>query len=206
MDRTAIIHFAIAMFAILNPVGNVAIFAGMVAGRSHAEQRLIGLKSSIAVGVILVSSVWVGEHVLDLFGIGIPELQVAGGIMIALISLSMLRSSQNAMHDSKNSQEEEDIAVVPLAMPMVAGPGAIVTVIVNTHQHVGVESNMVMSGICAFMAILIYACFMTAGPIAKVLKVKGMEILTKFMGMLLLAIAAGMLASGLKGLLPGLSG
>ena len=206
MDRTAIIHFAIAMLAILNPVGSVAIFAGMVEGRSRAEQRSVGLKSAIAVGVILVLSVWTGEHVLDLFGIGIPSLQVAGGIIIAFISLSMMKSSQSAIHDSKNSQEKEDIAVVPLAIPMVAGPGAIVTVIVNTHQYTGLESNLVMSGICAFMAVLIYACFMAAGPIAHVLKAKGMELLTKFMGMLLLAIAAGMLATGLKGLLPGLAG
>jgi multiple antibiotic resistance protein len=91
-------------------------------------------------------------------------------------------------------------------MPMVAGPGAIVTVIVNTHQHRGIESNLEMSAVCVVMAVLIGACFLAAGHIARVLGGHGMDILTKFMGLVLLSIAIGMLASGIKGLLPGLAG
>jgi multiple antibiotic resistance protein len=89
---------------------------------------------------------------------------------------------------------------------MVAGPGAIVTVIVNTHQHHGIQSNLQMSAVCAGMAGLICVCFLASGLITRALGTRGMDILTKFMGMLLLAIAAGMLASGIKGLLPGLAG
>ena len=130
--------------------------------------------------------------------------------MIAMISLSVLQSHQSPIHDSKtddsSSEPEPDIAVVPLAMPMVAGPGAIVTVIVTGHKHAGMTSHIEMSIVCAVMAGLICICFLGSGLISRILGTKGMAILTKFMGMLLLAIAAGMLADGVKGLLPGLAG
>ena len=210
MDKSALIQFSIAMFAILNPIGSVAIFAGLVSGYSTERRRVTIIGSSIAIAVILIGSVWCGEHLLNLFGIGIPSLQVAGGIMIAQISLSMLHSKQSSIHqvnaDDAEEEADADIAVVPLAMPMVAGPGAIVTVIVNTHQHQNIASNVEMSLVCAGMAGMICLCFFSTGVITRVLGVRGMDILTKFMGMLLLAIAAGMFTTGLKGLLPGLAG
>jgi multiple antibiotic resistance protein len=210
MNTAALITFTTAMFAILNPIGAVAIFAGMVGDCSQADRRRIAVRCGIAVAVILVATVWGGEFVLKLFGVEIPSLQAAGGIMIAMISLSMLNSKQSAIHDARRGEEdpaaEQDIAVVPLAMPMVAGPGAIVTVIVNTHQYHGIQSNLQMSAVCAGMAGLICVCFLASGLITRALGTRGMDILTKFMGMLLLAIAFGMLATGIKGLLPGLAG
>jgi multiple antibiotic resistance protein len=210
MDTDTLVIFATAMFTILNPIGGVAIFAGMVAGRAEADRRSIAIKCSIAVAVILVATIWAGEFVLGLFGVNISSLQVAGGLMIALISLSMLNGAQSAMHDTKNggnaSGPDQDIAVVPLAMPIVAGPGAIATVIVNTHQHGGIESNIEMSAVCVAMAGIICIFFLGADLIKRVLGENGMQILTKFMGMVLLAIAMSMFATGIKGLLPGLAG
>jgi multiple antibiotic resistance protein len=210
MNTDALITFATAMFAILNPIGSVAIFAGMVAERSAADRRSIAIRCSIAIAVILVVPVWAGEFVLKLFGVGIPSLQVAGGLMIMLISLSMLQSSQSAIHDMKNKEEtaasEQDIAIVPLAMPMIAGPGAMVTAIVNTHQHKGVAANLEMSVVCAVLAAILGIGLLAAGPITRILGTKGMDVVTKLMGMILMAIAAGMLAAGVKSLLPGLAG
>jgi multiple antibiotic resistance protein len=198
------------MFTILNPIGGVAIFAGMVAGRSDTDRRSIAIKCSIAIAVILVATVWIGEFVLGLFGVNTSSLQAAGGIMIVLISLSMLQSTQSPIHDTKNGSDapapDDDIAVVPLAMPLVAGPGAIATVIVNTHQHTGIESNLEMSAVCAVMAGVVCICFLGADLIKRILGDNGMQILTKFMGIVLLAIAVSMLAAGIKGLLPGLAG
>ena len=150
----------------------------------------------------------VGEFVLKVFAIEIPSLQAAGGVIISWIAISMLQSSQSAIHDTKDGAKAsgQDIAIVPLAMPMVAGPGAIVTVIVTTHQHPGIVSNLEISAVCAVMAGAICVCFLSAGLIERVLGVRGMDILTKFMGMVLLAIAIGMLTTGMKGLLPGLAG
>ncbi len=210
MNTDALITFATAMFAILNPIGSVAIFSSLVADRSAADRRSIAIRGCIAIAVILVASVWAGEYTLKLFGVGIPSLQVAGGVMIAMISLSMMQSSQSEIHDTKDGAEapasKPDIAVVPLAMPMVAGPGSIVTVIVNTHKHHGIQSNLEMSAVCVALAGVLCVCFLASGLITRILGTKGLDILTKFMGMVLLAIAVGMIASGVKGLLPGLAG
>lgn len=210
MDKAAIITFATAMFTILNPIGNVAVFAGLVADRTAAQRRSIAVRSSIAVAVILVATVWIGEVVLEFFGVEIPSLQVAGGLMIASIALSMLHSQQSAIHDTKKGEEEDvpqqDIAIVPLAMPMIAGPGAMVTVIVNTHQYSGIASNLIMSGVCAGWAAVMCVGFLTAEPMTRLVGAKGMDIVTKLMGVVLLAIAMGMLAAGVRGLLPGLAG
>jgi multiple antibiotic resistance protein len=212
MDHAAIITFATAMFTILNPVGGVAIFTGMVADRSKADRRLIAIKCSMAVAVILVGSVWMGEYVLKLFGLNIPSLQTAGGLIIAAISLSMLSSKQSPIHDTGNSDvapgpgPDQGIAVVPLAMPVIAGPGAIATILVTTHQHQGIEANVIMSLICAGLAGAVCICFLGSDLVERALGENGMRVLTKFMGMILLAIAISMFASGAKGLLPGLAG
>ncbi len=202
--------FATAMLAILNPVGSIAIFTQMVSSRAAADRRSVAIRCCIAVAVILVATVWAGEFVLGLFGVGIPGLQVAGGVVIALISLSMLQSSQSAIHDTKDDTTApaagQDIAIVPLAMPMIAGPGSIVTVIVTTHQSKGLVANLEMSAVCAVLAAVLFVGFSTASPIKRLLGIQGMDVVTKLMGILLLAIAAGMLTSGLKGLLPGLAG
>lgn len=209
MSAEALISFTAAMFAILNPIGNVAIFAGMAAHRPAAERRSIALRSSIAIAVILLITVWGGELLLKLFNVQIPSLQTAGGIMIGIISLSMLQSNQSSIHDTKHTGEssssDQDIAVVPLAMPMVAGPGAMVTVIVSTHQYKGVSANIEMSLICVIMAAIIWMGFSAAGPVTRVLGTKGLDIVTKIMGIILLAIAAAMITDGLKALLPGLA-
>ncbi len=203
MDNSALLSFVTAMFTILNPIGNIAIFAGMVSDQSARERRNVAAKCSIAVAVILVVTVWVGEALLKFFGIEIASLQVAGGVMIASIALSMLHSKQSGIHDTKtnvDADSSQDIAVVPLAMPMIAGPGAMVTVIVFTHQHHGLASNLAMSVTCVILSAALCLGFLAAGPITRILGSNVMEIVTKLMGMVLLAIAAGA-----KGLLPGLS-
>ena len=213
MDHGALMTFATAMFTILNPVGGVAIFTGIVTDRSQADRRLIAIKCSIAVAIILVGTVWIGEYALKLFGLNIPSLQTAGGVIIAAISLSMLSSQQSPIHDTGNSSNaapgpgsNQGIAVVPLAMPVIAGPGAIATILVTTHQHQGFEANIMMSLICAGLAGVVCICFLGSDFVERALGANGMKILTKFMGMILLAIAISMLASGAKGLLPGLAG
>ncbi len=210
MDSNALVAFAAAIFSLLNPVGDAAIFIDMVSGRSRAQQRAIAIKSAIAVAVILIVTLWCGEQVLAFFGVSLAGLQVAGGLIVAGIAMSMLHSRKSGMHAVGEQHEdpsaEAGVAVVPLAMPITSGPGVIAAVVVSTHKYPGVENNLKMSLICLGMAIIVGICFLSAGSIKRVIGTTGMSIVTKFMGMILLAIAVGMLASGLKGLLPGLAG
>lgn len=210
MSFDALATFAAAMFTILNPIGNTALFAGIVSDRSDAERRAIAIRCTIAIAVILIVTLWIGECILAFFGVSIPSLETAGGLIIALIAMSMLHSRQSGMHTAGEPHEDpaaqQSVAVVPLAMPIVAGPGAITTVIVNTHKYQGFDSNLKMSLVCLGVSVIVGICFLSVGPITRLLGAAGMSIVTKFMGIILLAIAVGMFASGAKGLLPGLAG
>ena len=208
MRDALVLTFATALFTILNPIGNTALFVSLVAGRSKAQQHAIALRCTIAVAVILVVTVWLGEQILDFFGVAIPSLEAAGGLIIGSVAMTMLYSQTEGIHGSGVSSDEEpgeSIAVVPLAMPLVAGPGAIATVIVNTQKNQGIEANVKMTLVCLALSAVIAVCFLSSGPITRLLGKAGLNLVTKFMGLILLAIAVGMIASGVKGLLPGLA-
>jgi multiple antibiotic resistance protein len=210
MTSGSLLLFVTAMFTILNPIGNTALFVGMVADRRAEERRRIALTATAAVAVILVGTVWMGEVTLALFGVSVPTLQVAGGLIIASIGFSMLHSRQSAIHHPGDGERiavtgAESIAVVPLAMPIVAGPGAIATIIVHTHRSPGVEAGVEMSLACIVLSVVVGACFLAGDPITRLLGETGINIITKFMGLILLSVAMGMLAGGVKELLPGLA-
>jgi multiple antibiotic resistance protein len=210
VDVKALAVFAAAIFTILNPIGDAAIFEGMVSGRSSGEKRAIAVKSAVAVAAILFATLWFGEQLLAFFGVSLASLETAGGLIVALIGISMLHSRKSGMHtiggQHENPIAQAPVAVVPLAMPISAGPGVIATVIANTHKYQGFENNLKMSMVCVGMSIILAVCFLSAGSIKRLLGTAGMSIVTKFMGIILLAIACGMFASGGKGLLPGLAG
>ena len=210
MGFAALATFATAIFTILNPIGDAAIFQGMVSDRPNVERRAIAIKSAVAVAAIMFVTLWFGEQLLAFFGVSLASLETAGGLIVALIAMSMLHSRKSDMHtigkQHENPIAQAPVAVVPLAMPISAGPGVIATVIANTHKYQGFENNLKMSMVCLGMSIILGICFLSAGLIKRLLGPAGMSIVTKFMGMILLAIACEMFASGVKGLLPGLAG
>jgi len=210
MHWSEFLAFGAAMFTITNPIGNAALFLGMVDGMPAAKKRQTAIGAAIATAIILVVTVWLGERLLNFFGVSIPALETAGGLIIAMIGLSMLHAEPSGIHSKESersaAKETDSIAVVPLAMPIIAGPGTISTVLVATHKNHGLETNLIISGICIAAAVIVGVCFVFSGPMARVLGHTGINILTRFMGLILTAIAIGMLASGLTKLLPGLAG
>ena len=210
MSPSELVTFAAAIFTILNPIGDAAIFEGLVSGWSNGRQRATAIKCAAAVFTIMLATLWFGEQLLAFFSVSLASLEAAGGLIVAMIAMSMLHSRKSGMHmvgkQHENPNAQAAVAVVPLAMPISAGPGVIVTVIVNTHKYQGFENNLKMSAVCLAMAMILGACFLSAGVIKRIFGASIMSIVTKFMGIILLAIACGMFASGVKGLLPGLGG
>jgi len=146
---------------------------------------------------------------LEFFGITIDSLRAAGGVIVLLIGLQMLFNKSEHKHSSAELEDAKlrtSIAVVPLAIPIVAGPGTMATVLVAAQQHPSVLSKIEISIVIVALAALCGLFFSFATPISKWLGESGMGVVTRVMGMVLVAIAMGMLADGLKGLLPGLAG
>ena len=209
MPEAALTSFIAALFSMMNPIGNLGIFAGMTADRPDAEVRQVAWTCAVATVVTLLVVTWTGPLLLDFFGITVNSLRAAGGVIVLLIGLHMITNRSAHQHTAgeiEDSKDREMIGVVPLAIPIVAGPGTMATVLVAAEQHSSVLSKAEISVVIAALAAVTGLLFHFATPISGRLGHAGMGVVTRVMGMVLVAIAMGMLADGLKGMLPGLAG
>jgi multiple antibiotic resistance protein len=209
LTEAALASFMAALFSMMNPIGNVGIFAGMTADRSAKDARSIAWRCACAVAVILLVVTWGGPKLRELFGVPVSTLRASGGVIVLMIGLHMLFNKsehKQSASELEQASTQESIAVVPLAIPIVAGPGTMATVLVAAQQHSAVLSKVEISAAIVGFAVLCGILFCFAAPISKRLGASGMGVVTRVMGMVLAAIAMGMLADGLKALLPGLAG
>ena len=210
INLDAILFFATALFTITNPLGNTAVFSSMTSDLSPAEQRSTARQAAVAITAILLVVLWAGHYLLSFFGVSLPALETAGGIIVLRLGLSMIRSQKSEQSHSKAedaaAREKNSLAVVPLAIPIVAGPGAITTVLVHASKLGGNLPDIAgLSAVCVGLGGLFWVCFRSSSWLAALLGVHGIAIVTRLMGMILAAIACDMIATGLKQLLPGLA-
>jgi multiple antibiotic resistance protein len=209
IHEAALTSFVAALFSMMNPVGTVGIFASITANRSGEQATRIAWTCAGAVAITLLIVAWSGPILLEFFGITIDSLRAAGGVIVLLIGLHMLFNKsehKQSPAELEDAESRESIAVVPLAISISAGPGTMATVPVAAQQHPSVLSKAEISVVVLGLAALCGLLFSFATPISKRLGKSGMGVVTRVMGMILAAIAMGMLADGLKGMLPGLAG
>jgi len=209
MTEAALASFVAALFSVMNPIGNVGIFASLTEGRDEAGARRTAWTCAVAVAIILLIVTWTGSLLLDFFGITVDALRAAGGVIVFLIGLNMLNNNKSHQHTPAEHEEAKSrpsVAVVPLSIPIVAGPGTMATVLVVAHQHPTLAGRFEITAVVLALSALIGFLFSFAEPISKWLGESGMGVVTRVMGMILATIAIGMLADGLKGLMPGLAG
>jgi multiple antibiotic resistance protein len=180
-----------------------------MAGRSHDEMHRTALKTSVAVGVILILAVWGGDGLLSFFGIGMPAFRIAGGLLVLIIAIAMFgaRTSPARHTDAEQAEAEakNDIAVVPMAIPLLAGPGAISLTIVDAHQVAGLADRLILSLGIVGVAAIVWGVLRMAEPIGERLGTSGLNIGTRVMGLILAAMAVQFMADGMLELFPGWS-
>lgn len=209
LPEAALTSFIATLFSMMNPIGNLGVFVGMTAERSDAEARRIAWTCAGAVVVTLLIVAWSGSLLLAFFGISLDSLRAAGGVIVLMIGLHMLwnksghKQSPGELEDGK---PRASIGVVPLAIPVVAGPGTMAAVLVAAQQHASLLSRVEVSVVIVALSAFVGLLFSFAEPLSRWLGESGMGVVTRVMGMVLAAIAMGMLADGLKGMLPGLAG
>jgi multiple antibiotic resistance protein len=203
------IKFLVGIFAILNPLGTIPIYLSLMADRRPDEMRRTALKASVAVAVILTLAVWVGGALLSFFGIGIPAFRIAGGLLVLLIAIAMFGAKTSpARHTDAEQVEAEaksDISVVPLAIPLLAGPGAISLAIVDAHQAGSLTGKLAFNLGILGIAAIVWVVLRMAEPIGRRLGTGGLNIATRVMGLILAAMAVQFMADGMLELFPGLS-
>jgi len=210
MDTREALQLFAALLAIMNPLTVVPIFLALTDGYSAAARRNVALVASFTVFVSLAISLVGGAEVLHLFGITINDFRVAGGILIFLMSLSLLRATPSRMRqlpeETQDAQNHDNPAFFPLAIPMMAGPGSMTTVILFGNEYSGASGVAVALGVIAIVCLLILLTLFMANWLANEVRVTGMNIMTRLMGMILAAVAVGMIFQGLRGAFPVLAG
>lgn len=209
LHLTEQIKFIVGLFAIINPLGAIPIFLSMAGDRRSPEMHRTAAKTAVAVVIILILSVWAGDSLLGFFGIGIPAFRIAGGLLVLMIAIAMFHAKVSpARHTDAEEIEAEskvDISVVPLAIPLLAGPGAISLVIVGANQASGVLDKVFFSLSITVIGLVIWLVLRLAEPIGERLGTAGLNIATRVMGLILAAMAVQFIVDGLVVLLPGLA-
>lgn len=207
---TVLMKFFIGLFAIVNPVGILPVFISMTTYQSVAMRQKISITANVSVGIILFTSLILGESVLRLFGISLDSFRIAGGILIMTIAMTMI--SGKLGEEKQNKQElaenalKENIGVVPLALPLMAGPGAISSTIVWSTKYNSWAHLIGFSFAIALFSLACWVLFRAAPYFVKLLGQTGINVVTRIMGLLLMALGVEFIVNGVKALFPGLLG
>lgn len=201
-DITLYLQMAVTLFAIMDPFGLIPLFLAFTGTQSDKHRRLIIHRSIIATTIILVIAALAGKFILLFFGIDIYSFQVAGGILLMLIALNMLQAKGSMIKTTPKEQDEaiekEDISVVPLAMPMLAGPGTISMVIVFSSSMNTLGSKLMLVGIIIAVSLTVWPILLLSKWIGQKLGSTGINITVRIMGLILASIAVKFIIEGIK--------
>lgn len=185
----AYLQALVALLAIANPIGAAPIFLGIVQGLDPAQKRAAAVRASLSVFAILAASAILGHAILALFGISLSAFRAAGGLVIVLMGLEMLRGdATRVQHEPDRFSTADDELLVPFAMPIVAGPGAITTVITLAVTHRTGHLPLVALAGSAGLAVLLWLTLWVMVSNERLIGMQGQRILTRFMGLILVAI------------------
>jgi len=184
-------------FAIMNPIANTPVFLGLVGDRSEAERKKIAKTSCLTAFIIVVSFVILGNYLFKLFGITIPAFKITGGILLFYVGFEMLQSKPSAIHQQKDIEPDDGVAISPLAIPILAGPGTIVTAMNYVTSGAYVHLAIVIV-IFAVMILLTYLAFSASELIVKKMGNHLILVIGKIMGLILAIMGTGMVINGIK--------
>lgn len=203
-------RFFIALLAVLDPLAAIPIFLTLTEGQSPAERRRTARLTSIAVGVLLIAAALVGESLLTAMGTSLAAFRVGGGIVVLMMAISMLMAQPGPLRQTPEeaaaSTGKEGIAVVPLGIPLLAGPGAISTVIIQMDRGSGVVHAALVLACVVAVVILCFLTLRFAEAIGRWIGPIGLNVAVRLFGLVLAAIAVEFIVNGLKLMLPVLNG
>jgi multiple antibiotic resistance protein len=197
----------ITLLALINPFGAIPMFLGLTSQQSADEVKSTINTAAIATAIVIAVSALFGQGLLALFGISIPSLQVGGGILLFILALNMFNAEPGRIRSTPEEQHEaarrSSIAVVPLTIPLLTGPGTVSTVIIHSERaaHWSEMGALILIGVV--IAVIVWLCFRMAGKISRFAGQTGLNILTRLMGLVLAALAVEFVADGVRALIVG---
>ncbi len=188
-----------ALFVIIDPIGLAPIFVALTAGMTPRARRAIGIRACVIAAGLLVAFALLGEAILSFLGISMPAFRIAGGILLFLTALEMLFERRTKRREGQADQPTTDPSVFPLALPLIAGPGAIATMILLTDEAATIPTMQAIGVMLAVVAT-VFLAFLLAGPMERLLRATGINVVTRLMGMLLAALSVQFVLDGLADL------
>ncbi len=194
----------ITFFVVIDPPGCAPIYAGLSAAASPAHRKAMAIRAvGVAAAILLVFALF-GEDLLHGLGIELASFRIAGGIMLFLIALEMVfekrtqRREDRAAKVAEVPEEAEDVSIFPMAMPMIAGPGSIASVMLLMSRNDGIERTLVVLAALATILALTLVALLAAGPIMRLLGAKIEAVITRLLGVLLAALAVQFVIDGVE--------
>lgn len=202
------IYLFAALFSVLNPIGTVPIFVGLTQNDSKKERSRISLWTAINVFIILLVSYFIGQYVLSFFGISIDALRIAGGIVIVNSGFSLLSGKFNKKRGinkkiENEAQQRNDIALTPLAIPMLAGPGSMSLLIAFYQEHHQLNEIIISSLAILAIAVAIFLILKSAHYLARILGASGIVAISRIVGFIVISIGIQYIVSSIVNIVKG---
>jgi multiple antibiotic resistance protein len=190
------------IFFIVDPLGNAPVFLTLTGSKNTAERNRTALRASLVTFLILLIFAFVGEWILKLLRVTISSFQIAGGILIFIIALSMLQArrsrAKSTPQEEQLKNEGEDVAIFPLAIPMLSGPAAITTVMVLINLSTSITQRLLVVLAIVLTCLFTYLILRASGRVLNLLGQTGINVLTRLMGLLLAVISVQFVIDGIK--------
>ena len=193
----------VTLFLVIDPPGCAPIYAGLVSGATQRQALTMAARACLIATLILIVFALFGEDLLGALHLELNSFRIAGGIMLFVIALDMVFEKRTQRREEradkiKATPEVEDVSVFPMAMPMIAGPGSIATIMLLTQRAQGTEQTLVVLAALAAVMLLTLGALAAAGPLMRLLGTRVEAVITRLLGVLLAALAAQYVIDGLK--------
>ncbi len=209
IDTAFLITAFVTLFVVIDPIGTAPLFLALTQGMDPAKRRMVGIRACVIAAILLALFGLAGEDFLRFIGISMPAFQIAGGLLLFLTALDMLfdrRSARRKDHTEEgDGHQADDPSVFPLAMPLIAGPGAMATMVLLIGEAGRTPQGMALvTGVMLVVIALVLIAFLLAGPIERMLRRTGTMVMTRLFGLLLAALSVQFVLNGASaiGILP----
>ncbi len=199
----ALFELFVVLVVVVDPIGNVPLFMALTASMDATQRRRTAVRAVTLAGAILLLFFWAGDWLLAILGIGIPAFRIAGGILLLLLAIDMVLVRQSGLRSTTLREEREafareDVHVFPLAFPLVAGPGAITTVLLAAAAPRDLVISLGMMGVMVAVLLVVLVAMLLADRLMGVLGETGANVITRLLGVLLAALAVQYVLDGLR--------
>lgn len=190
----------IAFFAVIDPIGTVPVFIAVTRGYDTAAKRRIALIAALVSSIVLVFFVMAGEFILSAMSIPLSAFQISGGIVLFLFALSMIFGESKPEEETRLAEDHHETAIFPLAVPSIAGPGAMLAAVLMTENaRFGVLQQLQTVGVMLAVVMITLALMLAASGIHKIIGSSGASVISRVMGLILAAIAVNNTLTGVRG-------